>query len=247
MTCGCSTRGLMDKSSRDQIDEIGDALGLKEIFNQAQEVFTTTATGNMYSQRARRAEDLGFGKKVSNVHKTAAKREFEQAIRQIDATLARIDNRTSQPDWSGILRGTRQAFSDNDGESRVSEFKERLLLILWEKDGLGPHNAVRIRDAADEAFDSLAAEGLEGPMRLIRDALVRHRRGLMDRAESDSRGRTRHEPRVNQAQVDCISVAVAVAAGLFIACIFIPFCMPGGAIAIALFLGLAVGACLTNL
>ena len=121
--------------------------------------------------------------------------------------------------------------------------KERFRESLLELDGLEPDMAATAWTIAAIAFDELSRSGLTGPVDLLRRSLLSTRADLTNIELVESRG-SLSELSVNQSQVDCISVAVAIAAAAFIVCCFIPWCWCCQSVAIAAFLAVAVVACL---
>jgi hypothetical protein len=242
MACGCGRGNAVEPAAQKNLDEIANSIGFLEIFNQAQGVAAVSALANGYLQKAQRAESLGFGADVSSMYEQAAAREANQAVRQIDAVIARIDNRTAQPDWDETLSQVQQAFQEHDGPLGADAMKERFRLALLDQERLSPDLAELAQSLANNAFGSLIEEGLNGPVRLLREALLKNRGELpTPTAEIRPAGLS-----VNQNEVNCIAVATAIAAAWFIACCFVPWCWCCQSGYIALMLGAAVAICLVS-
>jgi hypothetical protein len=222
MSCGCGTGHPAGQASTERIDEAAAALGLRGVFIQSRELALAHGSALSYLQKARRAETLGYAEEIANLYRRAAAREAAQGVRQINAMIARIDTRTSQPDWNDLLEQTAEVFREQGGTAVVEEVKERLRMDLLELDSISPDLAAAALDIGNHTFDAISDEGLNGAIQRLREGLSGEMRLFGSLVDADPANATTRA--ITQPQIICITVAVAMAAIALISCMFIPLC-----------------------
>lgn len=222
MGCGCGVGGQGRLAEQERVDEAASALGLREVVVHSREVGPVREAALGYWRKARRAESLGYADEVVQLYSGAAARESAQGLRQVDAVIARLDARIAEPDWSDLLVRTGDVFRERGGPAVIEEMKERFRMDLLELDSITPDLALAALEVANETFDAVTDQGLDGAIQRLRDALSGERRLFVALVDAGAASRT---PRaINQRQIACITVAVALAAVALVACMFIPYC-----------------------
>lgn len=217
MACLCTRRHEEEADDERMLTAL-DAIDFRHIAQQASAIPEVVTSAIRHLEKSERAEQLGLGADVATLFRQAAQRDNTQAVRQVRAVIARLDDRTSRDDWGDLVEGTRREFEERDGRALIEEARGRVQLGLFEMDGLSPQDAVETAALIDEALDRARDDGLNGVAGLLRQRLER---GLQD-LQSPNMGR--EHATLSRTQLLCIGIVSAVCTAAMIACAFIPAC-----------------------
>jgi hypothetical protein len=215
----CSCGRHLDEAHREEALSLLETVGLREVVEQAIAVPDVTLSLVRHAQKSERAERLELGPDVVRLYRQAAEWEQAQAIRQLRAVIARLDERTGRDDWDDLVARARRDFEERDGSAVIEEARGRCRLGLLETPGLSGDDAARTVARFDECMATIQADGLNGVARLLRESLE----GGLQAVQTPEMGRQHASPQTGNRQF-CINAVLASAAGMLAACFFIPFC-----------------------
>src|SRR3954451_2820225 len=141
-----------DLAALEEMWTVLEPIDFREIAEQAR-LATADYCGDGASHRkADRAEQLGLGGDVAALYRAAAERDDAQVRRQVAATLARLDDRTSRDDWGPLVRRMQQDFEERGQRTVVEEVQGRFRMHIFETNRLSGGQAARIAALADRAL-----------------------------------------------------------------------------------------------
>jgi len=156
MSCNCHQT---DDQTRRDYDEVLDHAGLREIVNQGRSAIDTAATALGHLARAERAQALGFGGDVAQMHRDLAVRNNRRAREQFEFLGERIEARTKQDDWAGLVKEAEAAFSERGGAERLDDARAEIRMQLLQEDtGL----SAAVSEQALALFDRTAERAKRG-------------------------------------------------------------------------------------
>ena len=237
--CTCYRREADD--TRDEVFKLLEVIDLRSVSEQAAAIPDLMVTVVRHLQKSERTERLGLGADVAQLYREAAERDHAQAIRQLRAVIARLDERTGRDDWGDLVERARREFEEHEGLALVADAKGRLRLAMLELDGVSGDEAARTAAAFDESLDRVVRDPLSGAAQLLREALERGLEAL----QTPEMGRQPASPQTGARQF-CMNVSYAIAAAMMVACIFAPFCWCCGAPSIGIWLAANLAGCLLN-
>ncbi len=174
MGCSCSDHAGHMQNREDTLKarELFGSLGLNEIVEQGREAIVEAGRALDQLNRAERATALGFERAVAGIYHGAAKRSNQRAQEQIQAVLARIDNRITEADWKGTVDRVRNAFNERDGASKLANLRDDIRLRLLNDDpGVNPAAARLLLATLDGAIKAASRGDL--------NEIVSYARGIM--------------------------------------------------------------------
>src|ERR1700724_1966288 len=128
MACRC----VNSVGDREQLLSALAQVNLQEVGEQAMSVAEMTASEVQHLAKAERADALGYGPDVVRLHRAAAERDNAQAKRQIQATIARLEERVRRDDWADLSMRVKQAFDQHDGLALVEEARAHIRDAVYE-------------------------------------------------------------------------------------------------------------------
>jgi hypothetical protein len=217
MGCACGSQTGLD---REPIFRGLEAVGLREVGEQAFAVVPVVESSLRRLRTAERAEALGYGPEMAAAHREAAQRDNRQALRQIRAVIARLDDMVGRDDWRDLSERATGEFMERDGRAVLEESRERLRLSLLEADGVWGDDAHEVMTVVDASIGRAVDGGLDRVARHLREVFFQSIAAL----EHDEMGRQPASPLTGAALAVCIGVAVVLATAAQIGCLFVPFC-----------------------
>jgi hypothetical protein len=216
---GCTCGKHLGESQQEESLALLEHVGLREVVEQAIVVPEVMLDLVRHAQKSERAERLELGADVVALHRQAAQREQAQAIRQLRAAIARLDDRVGRDDWDDLVARTRREFDERGGREMLDEARGRFRFAVLEADGLSGDDAGLMVARFDESMTVIQDEGLEGAARLLKESLD----GGLEAIQAPEMGRQPASPQTGNRQF-CINAVLASAAGMLLACFIAPFC-----------------------
>jgi hypothetical protein len=215
MPC-CNRSGHVDGKT-EAIQFSLEEIDLAVVWRRMDDATTVVGTSLRQLRRAERMEALGY---EGAPHHEAALRSNSQAKRLVGSARAFLDDRIARDDWQELNHQFRAAFDEHDGVHAFADAKENFRYLLAVEDGVIAGDAKRAVDHFNQAFDRVAADGLEGLAELLKERLDQAAQVL----ESPELGRQPASPLTGWQLAACIGVASTLAAAAMLACILAPFC-----------------------
>jgi hypothetical protein len=214
---GCRCGDPSDSSGR--LQRLLESLDLFDLFDQLGLVCQAVMSAERSLDKADRAEALGLGPQVAELHRAAAQRDNRQAARQLRASLQRLEERVGRDDWAELDRSFRTSFEEHDGPAVIDETKARVRMALYEAGKMGGAEAREVVAIVDGQLDALAARGLDALTTQLRD-LIEEALRARDSVDLGRRPRSNFTP--NQSL--CIGLTGEKYKALYIACFTTVFC-----------------------
>ena len=174
MGCSCSDHAghMQDREDTQKVRELFGSLGFKEIIEQGRDAIVEAGRALDHLNRAERTTVLGFDRAVADIYGDAAKRSNKRAQEQIEAVLARIDNRINEADWKGTVERVRNTFNERDGASKLANLRDEIRVHLLNEDpGVNAATARLLLATLDGAIKAAAKGDL--------NEIVAYARGIM--------------------------------------------------------------------
>ena len=215
MECRC---GVASEAS-EQIADILRSVDLFDLFEQLDQVCHSIVAMEQRLRAAERADALGLGSQVAELHRAAADRENRHAARQLSASLLRLESRLNNGDWAELNSTFRASFIEHEGPTVVAEVKARFRMALYENSDINGEQARALSTAVDSHLEALGHDGLDAIATALRD-IIRNALAARDSADLGRQPRSTLSPN----QDFCVTATGAKYSALFVTCFITMFC-----------------------
>ena len=169
-----------------KVDEVLQQGGVLEIVQQGDGALRAASTALGHLIRAERAEALGLGADVAELHRAAARRENRRACKQLEIVAERIDARRNDKDWAALVKRTRDDFRKHGGRQSLTDTRDDLRLRLFEQD---PGLSGPVSEQALGLFDRTVEIAGDGDLNKMLDLMKEHCRAAREGFAEEQMGR----------------------------------------------------------
>jgi hypothetical protein len=185
MSCSCGCRQSEDDTRR-KYDELLEHAGLREIVEQGRDAFSAASTALEQLVRAERAEILGFGDGVAEMHRDSATRHNRRARQQLGFLIQRIDARLEAKDWASIVKEAEAGFLEHGGREHLEDARAEIRMNLLEQE---PGLTAAVSEQALALFDRAAARAKNGNLTSVLELMRENCEVALEGFASDQMGR----------------------------------------------------------
>jgi hypothetical protein len=183
MSCGCQQP---EDDTQRKYDELLERAGLREIVDQGQGAFSAASTALNQLVRAERAEILGFGDGVAQMHRDSARRNNRRARQQLEFLTQRIDARVKADDWASIVKSAKAGFREHGGREHLEDARAEIRMHLLEQE---PGLTAAVSQQALAMFDRTAERAKDGNLTGVLELMRENCEVALEGFASDQMGR----------------------------------------------------------
>jgi hypothetical protein len=183
MSCGCKQSGGDTQRKYDELLERG---GLREIVDQGRDAFSAASTALNELVRAERAETLGFGDGVAEMHRDSASRNNRRARQQLEFLIQRIDARMKAEDWASIVKDAEAGFREHGGQEHLEDARAEIRMQMLDQE---PGLSAAVSQQALAMFDRTAERAKDGNLTAVLELMRENCTGALEGFASDQMGR----------------------------------------------------------